>query len=175
MVLRRYPLLADGHWAPRRPPSAVSRLPGRDGGSREPPRPKPPEAGLSGCSGPDVEPRPHYPPVTYAPHPPLVPLVGLEPGCQYPRLLSPTGSASRRGQDSAFCTAVRLRWLRTRVFGIPHRVWKFVHQGFAEADPAKRQQLERIRRTLVDGYYATLVDSRSDALAPWLNAINRNV
>jgi hypothetical protein len=91
------------------------------------------------------------------------------------RALAHRASAAGKTFLAGDAMAVRLRWLRTRVFGIPRRVWKFVHRGFAEADPAKRQQLERIRRTLVDGYYATLEDSRRDALAPWLNAINRNV
>jgi hypothetical protein len=69
--------------------------------------------------------------------------------------------------------AVRSRWLRSRVFGIPPRDWYFVHLGFPEADPAKRRHLERIRYSLVDGYHATHEDSRRQALALWLNAIDR--
>jgi hypothetical protein len=48
---------------------------------------------------------------------------------------------------------------------------KFVHRGSPEADLAERQQLERIRRTLVDGNHANLEDSPFQALALWLNAI----
>jgi hypothetical protein len=67
---------------------------------------------------------------------------------------------------------VSLRWLRRRVFGIPRRDWTFARRGFPEADPAKRQHLERIIRTFVDGYHATLDDSRPQTLAPWLDAID---
>jgi len=54
--------------------------------------------------------------------------------------------------------ALPLRWLRRRVFGIPRRDWYFACRGFPEADPVKRQHLERIRRTFVDGYHTTLED-----------------
>ena len=68
--------------------------------------------------------------------------------------------------------AVPLRWLRRRVFGIPRRDWYFACRGFSEADPVKRQHLERIGCTVVDGYHVALDDSRPQALAPWLNAID---
>jgi hypothetical protein len=42
----------------------------------------------------------------------------------------------------------------------------------SKADPVKCQHLDRIRHTFVDGYHATLEDSRPQMLAPWLNAID---
>jgi enediyne biosynthesis protein E3 len=60
------------------------------------------------------------------------------------------------------------RWFRRRLFGIPPKEWTFDRRGFPDADPVKRQHLERIIRTFVDGYHATLDDSRHEILCPKL-------
>jgi len=74
------------------------------------------------------------------------------------RALAHRASAAGKASLAGEAMAVPLRWLRRRVFRIPRRDWYFACRGFPEADPVKRQHLERIRRTFVDGYHTTLED-----------------
>jgi hypothetical protein len=64
------------------------------------------------------------------------------------------------------------RWVRRRLFGIPRRDWTFDRRGFLSADPTKRARLERVIRTFVDGYHATLDDSRPEVLVPFLQSLD---
>jgi len=61
--------------------------------------------------------------------------------------------------------------MRKFVFGISPRAWSFSRLGFPDADPAIRRRLEHIISTFVDGYHATLEDSRPEVLLPRLDAI----
>jgi hypothetical protein len=63
-------------------------------------------------------------------------------------------------------------WIRRRLFGIAPRDWAFDRRGFPPpADPAVRAHLERIIGSFVEGYHATLEDSRPDVLLGRLDTL----
>jgi hypothetical protein len=85
------------------------------------------------------------------------------------RALAHRASAAGKASLAGEAMAVPLRWSRSRILGIPRWDSYFACRGFPEADHVKHQRLERIRRTFVNGYHATLEDSRPQTLAPWLH------
>ena len=62
-------------------------------------------------------------------------------------------------------------WLNRALFGISPEEASFARRGFQNTTPAKRAHLEKIGRTFITGYLASLETRPLDALAERLNAV----
>ena len=63
-------------------------------------------------------------------------------------------------------------WIAVEPICISPRDWEFSRLGFPDAPPAVRRHLESIIAAFVEGYQATLEDSRPEVLMPRLRKLS---
>ena len=76
-----------------------------------------------------------------------------------------------RGGERGHDVIPSLGRVRSLLFGIPRRAWAFDRLGFQPAEPGVHAHLQRILASFVEGFHATLEDSRPEVLLPRLAAL----